>query len=104
MSVRMIHVCRARGRSRTAQCRTPEADTQHPLRQIGTDKQAAVDKWVSLLGGSISRQCLELGLDKKIQLHVVPILLGDEISLFAELSKRIKLKRVETSAFANSQT
>lgn len=64
-------------------------------------KQAAGDKWVSLLGGSISRQCLELGLVDEIQLHVVPILLGEGISLFTGLSKRIKLERLETSAFAS---
>jgi dihydrofolate reductase len=68
---------------------------------VETAKQAAGDKWVSLLGGSISRQCLELGLVDEIQLHVLPILLGDGISLFAGLSKRIKLERVETSAFAS---
>ena len=63
-------------------------------------KQAAGDKWVSLLGGSISRQCLELGLVDEIQLHVVPILLGEGISLFTGLSKRIRLDRVETAGFA----
>jgi dihydrofolate reductase len=67
---------------------------------VESAKQAAGDKWVSLLGGSISRQCLELGLVDEIQLHVVPILLGEGISLFTGLNKRIKLERVETSAFA----
>ncbi len=68
---------------------------------VESAKQAAGDNWVSLLGGSISRQCLELGLVDEIQLHVVPILLGEGISLFTGLSKRIKLERVETSAFAS---
>lgn len=68
---------------------------------VESAKQAAGDKWVSLLGGCISRQCLELGLVDEIQLHVVPILLGKGISLFAGLSKRIKLERVATSAFAS---
>lgn len=68
---------------------------------VESAKQAAGDKLVSLLGGSISRQCLELGLVDEIQLHVVPILLGEGISLFAGLDKRIKLERVETSAFAS---
>ena len=68
---------------------------------VESAKQSAGDKWVSLLGGSISRQCLELGLVDEIQLHVVPILLGEGISLFTGLSKRIKLERVETSAFAS---
>lgn len=68
---------------------------------VKSAKQAAGDKWVSLLGGSISRQCLELGLVDEIQLHVVPILLGEGISLFTGLSKPIKLERVETSAYAS---
>lgn len=68
---------------------------------VESAKQAAGDKLVSLLGGSISRQCLELGLVDEIQLHVVPILLGEGISLFAGLDKRIKLERVDTSAFAS---
>ncbi|WP_022887329.1 dihydrofolate reductase family protein [Glaciibacter superstes] len=68
---------------------------------VRSAKQAAGDKWVSLLGGSISRQCLELGLVDEIQLHVVPILLGEGISLFTGLSKHIKLERVETSAYAS---
>lgn len=68
---------------------------------VESAKEAAGDKLVSLLGGSISRQCLELGLVDEIQLHVVPIVLGKGISLFAGLSKPIKLERVETSAFAS---
>ena len=68
---------------------------------VESAKQAAGDKWVSLLGGSISRQCLELGLVDEIQLHVLPMLLGEGISLFTGLSKPIKLERVETSAFAS---
>ncbi|MGN7403560.1 dihydrofolate reductase family protein [Cytobacillus praedii] len=64
-------------------------------------KAAAGDKSVALLGGSISRQCLKLGLVDEIQLHVVPLLLGDGISLFGELGQRIKLERIETAAFAS---
>jgi formate C-acetyltransferase len=52
-------------------------------------------------GGSISRQCLELGLVDETQLHVVPLLLGDGISLFGGLGQRIKLERTETTAFAS---
>ncbi|XID93682.1 dihydrofolate reductase family protein [Paenibacillaceae bacterium WGS1546] len=64
-------------------------------------KAAAGDKSVSLLGGSISRQCLKLGLVDEIVLDVVPLLLGDGISLFGGLGERIKLERIETSAFAS---
>jgi dihydrofolate reductase len=63
-------------------------------------KAEAGDKDVSLLGGSISRQCLKLGLVDEIQLHVVPVLLGDGISLFGGLGERINLERIETAAFA----
>lgn len=64
-------------------------------------KKDAGDKSVSLLGGNISRQCLRLGLVDEIQLHVVPVLLGDGISLFGGLGKRINLERIETAAFAS---
>ncbi|RBM10559.1 deaminase [Prauserella sp. PE36] len=70
-------------------------------RAVELAKQAAGDdKSVSLLGGSIARQCLALGLVDEIQLHVVPILLGKGISLFAGLDRRVDLERVETAAFA----
>lgn len=68
---------------------------------VASAKQAAGDKWVSLLGGSISRQCLQLGLVDEIHLDVVPVLLGGGISLFSGLGTRIDLERLETSAFAS---
>ncbi len=67
---------------------------------VNAAKADAGDKDVSLLGGTISRQCLERGLVDEIQLHVVPVLLGNGISLFSGLGKRIKLERLETAAFA----
>ncbi|WP_309132982.1 dihydrofolate reductase family protein [Brevibacterium sp.] len=69
-------------------------------RAVELAKQDAGDRSVSLLGGSIARQCLEMGLVDEIQLHVVPILLGHGISLFAGLDRRIDLERVETAAYA----
>ncbi len=68
---------------------------------VAAAKADAGDKDVSLLGGSISRQCLKLGLVDEIQLDVVPVLLGDGISLFGGLGERINLERMETSAFAS---
>ena len=68
---------------------------------VETAKAAAGDKSVALLGGSISRQCLKLGLVDEIVLDVEPLLLGDGISLFGELGENIKLERIETSAFAS---
>lgn len=70
-------------------------------RAVESAKQAAGDKWVSLLGGSISRQCLLLGLVDELHLDVTPVLLGGGVSLFAGLGRRIELERVETSAFAS---
>lgn len=67
---------------------------------VETAKEAAGDKWVSLLGGSISRQCLRMGLVDEIHLDIVPLILGDGISLFAGLGQRVDLERVETSGFA----
>jgi dihydrofolate reductase len=69
-------------------------------RAVETAKEAAGDRWVSLLGGSIARQCLRLGLVDEIHLDVVPLLLGDGIPLFAGLGQRVDLERVETSGFA----
>jgi dihydrofolate reductase len=68
---------------------------------VAAAKAAAGDKSVSLLGGTISRQCLKLGLVDEIQLHIVPTLLGDGISLFGGLGQRINLERVQTAAFAS---
>jgi dihydrofolate reductase len=67
---------------------------------VETAKAAAGDKNVALLGGSISRQCLKLGLVDEIILDVEPLLLGKGISLFEGLGETFKLKRLETSAFA----
>lgn len=66
---------------------------------VALAKSAAGDKTVSLLGGSISRQCLKLGLVDEIHLDIVPLLLGDGISLFGGLGQRVRLERVHTSAF-----
>lgn len=68
---------------------------------IALAKDAAGDKAVSLLGGSIARQALKLGLVDEVHLHVVPMLLGNGISLFAGLGERIRLERIHTSAYAS---
>lgn len=68
---------------------------------VAEAKAAAGDKSVALLGGSISRQCLKLGLVDEIVLIVVPILLGDGISLFGGLGETINLERTQTEAFAD---
>lgn len=69
-------------------------------RAVATAKEVAGERWVSLLGGTIARQCLRLGLVDEIHLDVVPLLLGDGIPLFAGLGQRVDLERVETSGYA----
>lgn len=69
-------------------------------RAVGTATEVAGDRWVALLGGSIGRQCLRLGLVDEIHLDVAPLLLGDGIPLFAGLGQRVDLERLETSGFA----
>ena len=68
---------------------------------VAAAKEAAGDRWVSLLGGTVARQCLRLGLVDEIHLDVLPVLLGDGIPLFAGLGMRIDLERLETSAYAS---
>lgn len=61
----------------------------------------AGEKWVSLLGGCVARQCLSLGLVDELRLYVVPVVLGEGIPLFAGLERQLRLERMETSAFAS---
>lgn len=68
---------------------------------VNAAKTAAGDKSVSLLGGTIARQCLQLGLVDEIVLDIEPLLLGEGISLFEGLGQTVKLERLETSAFAS---
>lgn len=68
---------------------------------VAAAKADAGEKDVALLGGSISRQCLTLGLVDEIVLDMVPLLLGEGISLFAGLGQRITLERLDTSAYAS---
>lgn len=68
---------------------------------VESAKQAAGERWVSLLGGSISRQCLRLGLVDELHLDVAPVLLGGGIPLFAGLGRRVELERLGPSAYAS---
>ncbi|MDR2996760.1 MAG: dihydrofolate reductase family protein [Microbacterium sp.] len=68
---------------------------------VAQASRVAGDGWVSLLGGSISRQCLRLGLVDELHLDIAPVLLGSGISLFEGLGQRIELERLETSAYAS---
>ncbi|HEX6258570.1 MAG TPA: dihydrofolate reductase family protein [Candidatus Saccharimonadales bacterium] len=63
--------------------------------------EAAGDKNVYVFGGpSIVQQLLEKNLLDELHLHYVPILLGQGIPLFANMSeRRIQLKRLDVKAF-----
>ena len=63
-------------------------------RALESAKEAAGDRWVSLLGGSISRQCLERGLVDELHLDVVPILLGGGARLFEGVGPDVKLEQI----------
>lgn len=49
-------------------------------------KEIAADKVIALGSPSIIQQCLNLGLVDRIQVKVVPLLLGDGIRLFGKLA------------------
>jgi dihydrofolate reductase len=61
-------------------------------------RTAAGDKDVGIWGGAnIIRQYLTAGLLDELQIHLVPILLGDGVRLFERVgSERIELERVRT--------
>lgn len=57
-------------------------------------KEAAGDRWVALGGGAdVARQCLDAGLVDEVQLHVVPVLLGDGLRLFDRSERSWSLTR-----------
>ncbi len=45
-------------------------------------RDAAGEKYVSILGADVARQCLEAGLVDEVLVYVVPVLLGDGVPLF----------------------
>ena len=69
----------------------PPADAPPSITFINTDITSAVDqaleaangKNVAVTGANVARQCLEAGLIDEIFVHVLPVLLGDGVRLFA---------------------
>jgi dihydrofolate reductase len=45
-------------------------------------KEAAGDKYVTILGANVAKQCLEAGLLDEVLVLVAPVLLGDGVPLF----------------------
>lgn len=66
-------------------------------RTLAAAKAAAGDKVVSVMGGAnIAQQFLRAGLIDEIQLHVVPVLLGNGMRLFEHLgAKPVELEVIE---------
>jgi dihydrofolate reductase len=63
----------------------PEPDTTFVTdlpAAVAAAKEAAGDKYVSILGADVGRQCLEAGLVDEVLVYVVPVLLGDGVPLF----------------------
>jgi dihydrofolate reductase len=62
-------------------------------------RQAAGEKYVSLLGANIAQQCLRAGLVDEIVIHLVPVLLGKGIPLFeGGLEKATKLEKLSSKS------
>ena len=55
-------------------------------RAIAQAKAAANGKDVGVAGADIAQQCLQLGLLDEIHIHLVPVLLGEGVRLFDNLS------------------
>ena len=49
---------------------------------VARAKDAAGDAYVNVLGASIARQCLDVGVLDEILVLVAPVLLGDGVRLF----------------------
>jgi dihydrofolate reductase len=65
---------------------TVSFDTAGIQSAMATAAQIAGDKVIALGSPSIIQQCLALGLVDRIQVKVVPVLLGDGIRLFGTLT------------------
>ena len=61
---------------------------------VETARAAARGKDVVVLGANIDRQCLAEGLADEILIHLVPIVLGDGIRLFASPASPVAFKPV----------
>lgn len=52
-------------------------------------------------GGTVSGECLRLGLADEVRYSILPILLGDGISFFDKLDKDVSLHLAEVKAYKN---
>jgi dihydrofolate reductase len=62
---------------------------------IAAAKAAAGDKYVSILGAEVARQCLDAGVLDEILVCIAPVLLGDGVRLFdRQGGSNVKLGRL----------
>jgi dihydrofolate reductase len=62
---------------------------------VAAARAAAGDKYVNVLGASIARQCVEVGVLDEIFVCVAPVLLGDGVRLFDHPGgTNVKLERI----------
>ncbi|MFL6101644.1 MAG: dihydrofolate reductase family protein [Actinomycetales bacterium] len=81
--------------------RRPEAPVPHTTfvsdlhEAVLTATAAAGDKYVSILGADVARQCLEAGFVDEILVGIVPVFLGDGVRLFDVRGGRaVRLERI----------
>ena len=66
---------------------------------IAEAKAAAGERDVAVAAANIAQQCLKLGLLDEIQIHLVPVLLGEGVRLFDDLGAApIALERTRVIA------
>jgi dihydrofolate reductase len=62
---------------------------------VAAAKAAAGDKYVSILGAEVARQCLDAGVLDEILVCIAPVLLGDGVPLFDRPGgANVKLERL----------
>ena len=62
---------------------------------VAAAKAAAGDKYVSILGAEVARQCLDAGVLDEILVCIAPVLLGDGVRLFDRPGgTNVKLERL----------
>jgi dihydrofolate reductase len=59
---------------------------------VDTAREAAGDRYVTILGADVAAQCLEAGLLDEVFVMVVPVLLGDGTPLFPHRPGRARVR------------
>jgi dihydrofolate reductase len=72
--------------------------SESPSELTGRLIKAGVNR-IYIDGGATIQRFLQEGLIKDLTITVIPIILGDGISLFGEIEKDIKLKHINTKSY-----